>query len=170
MAAGLQAVQRALQLAEAERDSYRQDAQEASSRARAAEDASAKSSSLPRASASPSVITSAAPESSEGRDLRVYVTQLFRGIEAKYAADLEAGFGSAQLVDRLTANLRSAKEAWTQRLARSGLRGDTLFDDHLSGLLDAKTTTSFSRHLSIAVYAFESAATGARALQAQASC
>jgi hypothetical protein len=85
-------------------------------------------------------------------ELVEYVKQLLGQIESIYQADLGAGMGPADLVARLTENLRYAHDVFGRRLASTSGGDMTLFDDELTRLLDAKSETSFGRHLAIAAY------------------
>ncbi len=86
----------------------------------------------------------AAPEMVE------FMSLLLKEAEATYGAEI-ATRPPLEVVARLTDNLRAAA---AQVAARIGAREDdaaVLFKDHLMGLLNARSETSFGRHLSISV-------------------
>jgi hypothetical protein len=69
------------------------------------------------------------------RDIDAYVTQLLTDIEAMYHADRSSERTPAAVIDRLTANLRYAREVLLRRVG-STPRGEILFKDQLRGMLD----------------------------------
>jgi hypothetical protein len=81
-----------------------------------------------------------------------HVKQLLDEIEAMYWADLDSTELPADVVARLTENLRYAWDVFTRRMASDGGSGATAFEQQLSALLDATASTSFGRHLSIAAH------------------
>jgi hypothetical protein len=81
-----------------------------------------------------------------------HVKQMLDEIEAMYWADVESADRPAEVVERLTINLRYAWDLFTRRMASDGGSGAAAFEQQLSMLLDAKSTTSFGRHLSIAAH------------------
>ncbi|MEO5568693.1 MAG: hypothetical protein ABIR92_09385 [Gemmatimonadaceae bacterium] len=80
-----------------------------------------------------------------------YFKQLFEQIEAVYSVDQQT-HASIDVVDRLSANLRYAREVFVQRAASQGVIGATLFEQELCAKLDEFGDASFGRHLSIAAY------------------
>ena len=59
---------------------------------------------------------------------------------------------SVEVVDRLSANLRYARDVFVQRAASRGVIGATLFEQELCAKLDEVGETALGRHLSIAAY------------------
>jgi len=80
-----------------------------------------------------------------------YFNELFEQIEAMYHID-ERGHASVDVVDRLCANLRYAREVFLQRAQSAGAAGAPLFDHRLSKKLDELGPTALGRHLAIAAY------------------
>ncbi len=85
-------------------------------------------------------------------ELDAYVKQLLDQIESIYWADLGASMGPADIVGRLTENLRHAHDAFSRRLTSGNTAETLVFEQHLTTLLDSKSETSFGRHLAIAAY------------------
>jgi len=83
--------------------------------------------------------------------LTEYLKGLFEQISTMYWVDVQA-HASADVLDRLCANVRYAREAFIQRARGEGANGADLFDGQLSAKLDEFGTTSLGRHLSIAAY------------------
>jgi hypothetical protein len=81
-----------------------------------------------------------------------HVKQLLDEIETMYWADVESADRPADVVERLTVNLRYAWDLFTRRMPTDGGASATVFEQQLSALLDAKAATSFGRHLSIAAH------------------
>ena len=84
--------------------------------------------------------------------LTEYLKGLFEQISTMYWVDVQA-HASADVLDRLCANVRYARDAFVQRARVEGANGADLFDGELSAKLDEFGTTSLGRHLSIAAYA-----------------
>ena len=95
--------------------------------------------------------------------------QLLAEMESIYWADLRTEGNAADVVDRLTANLRYAHDVFTRRLATSGVDDATLFERQMAILLDSKPETSFARHLAIAAYEYSLTQTTAAQPRAEAS-
>ena len=56
------------------------------------------------------------------------------------------------MVDRLTANLRCARDLFVKRANTDGVSGMALFDQQLSERLNGATETPLIRHLAIAAH------------------
>ena len=80
-----------------------------------------------------------------------YFKELFEQIDAMYQVDLQT-HTSVDVVGRLAANLRYARERFVQRANTEGVDGATLFEQLLSVKLDEVTVTGLERHLAIAAY------------------
>jgi hypothetical protein len=80
-----------------------------------------------------------------------YFKELFEQIDAMYQVDQQAR-ASLEVVERLAANLRYARDVFVQRARSEGLNGATLFEQELSRKLDEVGATSLGRHLAIAAY------------------
>jgi hypothetical protein len=80
-----------------------------------------------------------------------YFKELFAQIDAMYRVDQETR-ASADVVGRLAANLRYARERFMQRANTEGVDGATLFGQQLSVKLDEVNATALERHLAIAAY------------------
>jgi chromosome segregation ATPase len=80
-----------------------------------------------------------------------YFKELFEQIDAMYQVDRRA-HASVDVVERLSANLRYARDVFVQRASSEGLMGATLFEQELSKKLDEVGATSLGRHLAIAAY------------------
>lgn len=80
-----------------------------------------------------------------------YFKELFAQIDAMYQVDQETR-ASADVVGRLAANLRYARDRFMQRANTEGADGATLFGQQLSVKLDEVNGTGLERHLAIAAY------------------
>ncbi len=87
----------------------------------------------------------------DGPQLDAYVTELIEQLKTAYAIDLAAGLAPTALVDRLMANVRGANEAFAREIAATG-EDAALLDRRLTDLIDAEASTSFGRHLAVALY------------------
>jgi hypothetical protein len=94
--------------------------------------------------------THASPAGSPS-DLVEYVTQMLDEIERIYWSDSGSDLTPAELLDRLTANLNYARDAFLRR-AGSTPAGISLLEQHVTTLLETKAETSFGRHLGFAAY------------------
>ena len=107
--------------------------------------------------------------------LRDYAMLLLDEVEYVYGSDAGSGMQNAELVERLTENLRCAQEAYGRRMASAAARdaGTDFFEDRLNTVLDAKGATPFGRHLAVAAAAVmktdHPAEPAARPREAQAS-
>jgi hypothetical protein len=84
-------------------------------------------------------------------ELVAYAGRLLDDIEAMYQADRESAPTSAQVIERLTANLRYGRELFL-RHAGSAADREPIFKQQLMSVLDAKWETEFGRHLTFAAY------------------
>jgi hypothetical protein len=80
-----------------------------------------------------------------------YFKELFEQIDAMYQVDQQT-HTSVDVVGRLAANLRYARERFVQRANTEGVDGGTLFEQLLSVKLDEVSVTGLERHLAIAAY------------------
>jgi hypothetical protein len=85
-------------------------------------------------------------------ELVAYVQHLFNTLEAMYSADVSAGRKSDDLLNRLTQNLRSARNVFRNHIGASEAADLTLFDQQLAELLGNPEESAFARHLGIAAY------------------
>jgi chromosome segregation ATPase len=104
----------------------------------------------PASNRSLKLVASAQPPVDDS-ELREYIKELFDRIDALYWVDHKA-HASADLVERLSANLRYAREAVLRRTDSDGGAGAALFERELTVRLDLNGATSLGRHLGIAAY------------------
>lgn len=102
-------------------------------------------------------------------DLIEYAKQLLDEIEVLYWADLDARRQPADVVDRLIANLRYAHDAYARRCDSAAIGETTLFERHMTKLLDTKSETSFGRHLAVAAYECATSSNSPTTARAEAS-
>jgi len=76
---------------------------------------------------------------------------------------------AADVVDRLTRDLRYAHTVFSRRLALHDVRETTLFEEQIAILLDTKPDSSFARHLAIAAYDYSLSQATSSERQAEAS-
>lgn len=105
----------------------------------------------PASNRSLKLVASAQPPGDDSPELREYIKELFDRIDALYWVDQKA-HASADLVERLSANLRYAREAVLRRTDSDGGAGAALFERELTVRLDLNGATSLGRHLGIAAY------------------
>jgi len=105
----------------------------------------------PASNRSLKLVAPAQPTVEVSPELREYIKELFDGIDAMYWRDHKA-HESADLVERLRANLRYAREAIVRRTDSDGGAGAALFERELTARLDSHGATSLGRHLGIAAY------------------
>jgi chromosome segregation ATPase len=105
----------------------------------------------PAANRSLKLVAPAQPPIDDSPELREYIKELFDRIDSMYWVDHKA-HASADLVERLCANLRYAREAVLRRTDSDGGTGATLFERELTARLDLNGSTSLGRHLGIAAY------------------
>ena len=95
------------------------------------------------------------PEEAQAQSpLVAYIDKLLGDIEAIYWRDLGSHQNPADVVARLTANLRYALAAVVQHGGSSTTGASALFERQLMTLMDAKAETSFARHLGISAYEY----------------
>jgi hypothetical protein len=104
-------------------------------------------------------------------ELRDYATLLLDELEFVYSSDVAAGRPNAELVERLTENLRCAQDSYARRRESVNASDNTsdLFEDRLNAVLDAKGATAFGRHLSVAAAALAASKSVAEPSSAQAA-
>jgi len=95
--------------------------------------------------------TPAPPPITGPRPLLDYLDQLFGQIDAIYEED-QRSRPLTEVVDRLTANLRCARDLFVKRANNDGVNGAALFDQQLSERLNGSTETPLIRHLAIAAH------------------
>jgi hypothetical protein len=79
-----------------------------------------------------------------------YATALLKSIEAMYGQDVESAVPPADIIKRLTDNLRYADQLFAERL-RSNPSGDkSALKDHIARLVRTNSGTSFGRDLALA--------------------
>jgi hypothetical protein len=80
-----------------------------------------------------------------------YLDQLFGQLSTMYDEDQDAR-PLTEVVDRLTANLRCARDLFLKRAGAEGVSGAALFDQKLSEQLNGSSDTPLARHLAIAAH------------------
>jgi hypothetical protein len=85
-------------------------------------------------------------------ELLEYVKRLLDDVETMYWADLETARGPEEVVSRLTANLRYARDVFSRRQNAEESEETTLFEQELMKLLDQTSESSFGRHLAFSAY------------------
>ena len=98
--------------------------------------------------------------------LAEYLRELFEQIKSTYIMDLQT-HSMVVVVDRLSANVRHARDLFIQRADVEGLVGADFFDQALSAKLNEFGATSLGRHL--AIVAYELAHPDAAAVRVEAS-
>jgi hypothetical protein len=93
-----------------------------------------------------------APSPDWNPELVEYANSLLDQIEAAYWSDLESARSAVEAVDRLTENLRTARDLYARRSDSTGSAESPLFRQRLIALLNTRSETSFGRHLAIAAY------------------
>ena len=83
--------------------------------------------------------------------LTTYVTSLLDVVESSYKKDLESGLVPLDVVQRLTANLRHARDLFVARADDQPVEA-SFFETALMRLVDTRGATAFGRHLGIAAY------------------
>jgi hypothetical protein len=91
-------------------------------------------------------------EAGPAPDLAEYMTQMLDEIERIYWADLGSDLTPADVLDRLTANLRYAHDAFSRRWGTVAPGSTSLLEQHVTTLLETKAETEFGRHLGFAAY------------------
>ena len=105
----------------------------------------------PASNRSLKLVTPTQPPVDDSPELREYIKELFDRIDSMYWLDHKA-HASADLVARLSANLRYAREALLRRTDSDGGAAAALFERELTVRLDLNGSTSLGRHLGIAAY------------------
>ena len=101
-------------------------------------------------SLAPSVsVSTEVPDAGSSGGIGDYAATLLRATETTYWADMKMALPPSEVVDRLTDNLRHASDLFMARFG-SDRAGENSFMSQLTKLLEAKSGTSFGRHLSIA--------------------
>jgi len=80
-----------------------------------------------------------------------HIAWLLAQVEEIYRSDLKSAEGTSEVVARLAANLAYARDALAHRVDSTDGYEATLFDRHLSMLIDSRSGTPFGRHLAMAV-------------------
>jgi len=86
-----------------------------------------------------------------------YVESLLEAAERKHHDDLESGLLPFEAADRLTANLRDARDQIVQNMGDLYPEAAFVFDKQLMRLSDKHGATTFGRHLGIAAYELDAA-------------
>ena len=79
-----------------------------------------------------------------------YVTALLELVEARYRQDVESALPPADVVKRLTDNLRYASHLFAERLGRDAASESWVLKEEIAKLLHATSATPFGRDLAIA--------------------
>ena len=80
-------------------------------------------------------------------ELRAYAQMLVDEVEYVFNADTIANLGVSERRERLTENLRCARQIYAQRVTLEGPAAQSVLDEVLSQMLDAKGDTPFGREL-----------------------
>jgi hypothetical protein len=80
-------------------------------------------------------------------ELKAYAKMLLDEVEYVYRADVSAKKSDAERVERLTENLRCARQIYQQRAAVEGPMMTALIEDVLAATVAAKSSTPFGREL-----------------------
>jgi chromosome segregation protein len=83
-------------------------------------------------------------------ELKAYAKMLLDEVEYVYRADVSAKKNDAERIERLTENLRCARQIYQQRAAAEGPAMSTLIEDVLAATVAAKSSTPFGRELATA--------------------
>jgi hypothetical protein len=92
------------------------------------------------------------PPPSSDPGLVIYVEHLLKTVESMYAEDVAARRKPDDVLNRLTDNLRSARNVFRNHVGASDPEELTLFDYQLTKILNTTEDTAFGRHLGIAAY------------------
>jgi hypothetical protein len=79
-----------------------------------------------------------------------YASALLKSVEAMYEQDVKAALPSADIVKRLTDNLRYASQLFAERLRSDPAADQSALTDQIAKLVSARSTTAFGRDLAIA--------------------
>ena len=86
-------------------------------------------------------------------ELRAYAQMLLDEVEYVFNADTTAHLKASERRERLTENLRCARQIYGQRVTLDGPAAASVLDDVLAQLLDARAETAFGQELADAVTA-----------------
>jgi hypothetical protein len=89
--------------------------------------------------------------------LAPYVDGLLKTAERKHNEDLESGLLPFEAADRLTSNLRDARDQVLQNMGPLYREAASVFETQLMRLIDTHGATTFGRHLGIAAYELDPA-------------
>ena len=84
--------------------------------------------------------------------LATYAATLLDAAESSYREDLESGLVPLDVVERLTSNLRRARDLFAQHAGHLQNGQASLFETTVMRLVDTRGGTAFGRHLGIAAY------------------
>jgi hypothetical protein len=84
--------------------------------------------------------------------LTTYAATLLDAAETSYREDLESGLVPLDVVERLTSNLRRARDLFAQHAGHLENGHGSLFETTVMRLVDTRGGTAFGRHLGIAAY------------------
>jgi hypothetical protein len=84
--------------------------------------------------------------------LTTYAATLLDAAETSYRDDLESGLVPLDVVERLTSNLRRARDLFAQHAGHLENGHGSLFETTVMRLVDTRGGTAFGRHLGIAAY------------------
>jgi len=90
-------------------------------------------------------------------NLAPFVERLLQTAERKHHQDLESGLLPFEAADRLTSNLREARDQFVQSMGALYTEAATVFETQLMRLIDRHGATTFGRHLGIAAYELDDA-------------
>jgi hypothetical protein len=91
-------------------------------------------------------------------ELRGYAKMLLDEVEYVYRADVSARKSDAERLERLTENLRCARQIYLQRASVEGPVMTTLIEEVLAATVAAKSATPFGRELASIAAAAQPAA------------
>jgi hypothetical protein len=80
-------------------------------------------------------------------ELRAYAQMLLDEVEYVFNADTTANVSASERRERLTENLRCARQIYGQRVTLEGPAAQSVLDEVLSQILDAKSDAPFGREL-----------------------
>ena len=81
------------------------------------------------------------------------INRVLDQVEAMYQLDLDSGRSGIEIVDSLTASIRSARSLVLNRWSSPTLDAPSLFEYQIGLMLERQAGTAFGRHLGIAAYA-----------------
>lgn len=95
-------------------------------------------------------------------ELRAYADLLLKEMEQMYNADVEAGQTGEPLVTSLRSNLDYARSIYASRVTTEGADAESLLDDQIGVLIDARHDSAFGKDLAAAIGRPEVDASNAR--------